>query len=273
MNDPHPAPYTGITGLPDVHATVRLVDLATLAALVPAPRRLMVGVLVSAETLEGRPAASRRYPLRAEARRILSCLSMSPRVFRVVHFAPDPGAPLDAQLARLCAALPFCDAVQVNAPDVDPAALARFRADTPDVELIVPVPPEVLADVPALRDRARRFEGLATRLLLDASMGRGIAFDVRATRAALDALEGLPFGLGVAGGLGPGSAGRLLALKHAVGADRYARLSLDAETRVRVPCAVAPEGLAQQDHYSPELARRWLVAASAVEASDVEEAS
>lgn len=273
MNEPAPLtldPYTGVTGLPEVQAALRLVHHAVLGALLAPRRRVMVGVLVSAATLAGAPVESRRYPPLGEASGMFARLVNNPHAFTVAHFAPDPGAPLDAQLVRLCNALPWAHAVQVNRDDVDPGALVRFRAVRPDVELIVPVPPEVLADVPALRDRARRFEGAAHRLLLDASMGRGVPFDVRATRAALDALEGLPFGLGVAGGLGPGSAGRLIALKRAVGAERYARLSLDAETRVRVPCADAAPGLAQQDRYCEDLARGWLVAARAAEADDAE---
>lgn len=265
-------PYIGITGV------VTPADVATIAscvALLPPSHRLMAGVLVSAKTLRGEWATSRRYPHASQVDALLTACADA-GAWPVVHYnTRAEGEVLGFELALLSSRLfPAMRGLQLNVARPDPAVVSEFAARHSAVEVIVQVNRAALGDDPVPADAVLYANGYvgARHALLDLSGGRGAAVDASFAARVTQAwrLLGAATRLGVAGGLGPDAGGALATLREAVGADWFASLSFDAESGVRSPVADPTPGEKHQDALDADKARAWVrVAADAVTSAAV----
>lgn len=251
-----PYNYIGITGI------VSVADLYTVrdcCALTPWTHRFMAGVLVSAKTLRGEYTESRRYPAVAQVEPILAVCA-SHGAWPVVHYnTRATGDVLTTELAALVRAFPSMRGLQLNVVRPTPSVVDAFAVDHPHVEVIVQMNRAAFGNPPVPADAilyARDYPN-ASHALLDLSGGRGedidTAFAARVARAWPHA-----GGLGVAGGLGPAAATTLRALRDDLGADRFALLSFDAESRVRVPVEDPIAGGKHQDRLDRDRALAWV---------------
>ncbi len=258
-------PYIGITGI------VTAADLSVVrdcCALMPWSHRLMAGVLMSAKTLRGEPTESRRYPAAAQVEAILATCERY-GAWPVVHYNTRAvGEALAFELALLSSRLfPSMRGLQLNVVRPDPGVMREFAARHPAVEVIAQMNRAAFGDPPAPADAiiyARDYPN-AAHALLDLSGGRGADID---TAFAARVARAWPHNarLGVAGGLGPGAGPVLASLREAIGAERFAALSFDAESRVRVPVADPTPGAKHQDALSRSAALAWVAtAAKAIE--------
>lgn len=250
-------PYIGITGI------VTAADLSVVRdcrALMPWSHRLMAGVLVSAKTLRGEPTESRRYPVAAQVEAILATCERY-GAWPVVHYNTRAvGEALAFELALLSSRLfPSMRGLQLNIVRPDPGVVREFAARHPAVEVIVQMNRAAFGDPPAPADAiiyARDYPN-AAHALLDLSGGRGADVD---TAFAARVARGWPHAarLGVAGGLGPDAEPMLCALRDDLGAERFAALSFDAESRVRVPVEDPIAGGKHQDQLDRDLSLAWV---------------
>lgn len=258
------APYIGITGV------VTDDDVATIRACVPlAPpsHRLMAGALVSAKTLRGEWAASRRYPHASRVEALLAgCADAG--AWPAVHYnTRAEGEALGFELALLSSRLfPAMRGLQLNVARPDPAVVREFATRHPGVEVIVQVNRAAIGNDPVAASAviyANKYEG-ARHALFDLSGGTGAAVDAafaaRVTRA-WRLLGGVPT-LGVAGGLGPNAGELLAALRAECGPRTFGELSFDAESGVRSPVADPTPSEKHQDALDAEKARAWVALAA-----------
>lgn len=270
------APYIGITGV------VTDDDVATIRACVPlAPpsHRLMAGALVSAKTLRGEWAASRRYPHASRVEALLAgCADAG--AWPAVHYnTRAEGEVLGLELWSLCNLFPAMRGLQLNVARPDPAVVREFAARHPAVEVIVQVNRAAIGNDDAGRPNAAHAVVFASayvgarHALVDLSGGTGSAVDIsfaarvtRAWRVLADAFADHPCGpprLGVAGGLGPAARVTLAALRdEVVGAQAFGELSFDAESGVRSPVADPTPSEKHQDALDAEKARAWVALAA-----------
>ena len=249
-------PYIGITGIVTVADLYTVRDCCTL---MPWSHRFMAGVLVSAKTLRGEHTESRRYPAAAQVEAILA-VSAQYGAWPVVHYNTRAiGAVLAMELGLLRGMFPSMRGLQLNVVRPDPAAVASFIARYPDVEVIAQMNRAAFGDPPVPADAiiyARDYPN-AAHALLDLSGGRGAdvdtAFAARVARAWPHSAR-----LGVAGGLGPDAGPTLRALRDDLGAERFASLSFDAESRVRVLVEDPTLGAKHQDRLDRDLALAWV---------------
>lgn len=249
-------PCIGVTGI------VTAADLFTVrdcCALMPWSHRFMAGVLVSAKTLRGEHTESRRYPAAAQVEAILA-VSAQHGAWPVVHYnTRATGDALTMELAALVRAFPSMRGLQLNVVRPSPSVVNAFAVDHPHVEVIAQMNRAAFGDPPVPADAilyARDYPN-ASHALLDLSGGRGedidTAFAARVARAWPHAAR-----LGVAGGLGPDAEPTLCALRDDLGAERFAALSFDAESRVRVPVEDPIAGAKHQDRLDRDLALAWV---------------
>jgi hypothetical protein len=251
-----PRPYIGVTGI------VTVADLYTVrecCALMPWTHRFMAGVLVSAKTLRGEYTESRRYPAVDQVDAILSeCARHG--AWPVVHYnTRATGDVLTTELAALVRAFPSMRGLQLNVVRPSPSVVNAFAVDHPHVEVIAQMNRAAFGNPPVPADAilyARDYPN-ASHALLDLSGGRGEDID---TSFAARVARAWPHagGLGVAGGLGPDAETALQALRDDLGADRFALLSFDAESRVRVPVEDPIAGGKHQDRLDRDRALAWV---------------
>ena len=251
-----PYNYIGATGI------VTAADLYTVrdcCALTPWSHRLMAGVLVSAKTLRGEWATSRRYPHASQVDALLTACADA-GAWPVVHYNTRAnGNALTMELAALVRAFPSMRGLQLNVVRPSPSAVNAFAVDHPHIEAIVQMNRAAFGDPPVPADAilyARDYPN-ASHALLDLSGGRGEDID---TSFAAQVARAWPHagGLGVAGGLGPDAETTLRALRDDLGADRFAILSFDAESRVRVPVEDPIAGGKHQDRLDRDRALAWV---------------
>lgn len=251
-------PYIGITGI------VTAGDLATVrecGALMPPSHRLMAGVLVSAKTLRGEYTESRRYPAVAQVEPILAVCA-SHGAWPVVHYnTRATGDVLTTELAALVRAFPSMRGLQLNVVRPTPSVVDAFAVDHPHVEVIVQMNRAAFGNPPVPADAilyARDYPN-ASHALLDLSGGRGedidTAFAARVARGWR--VFSVAPRLGVAGGFGPDSREVLASLREEIGAEPFAGLSFDAESRLRVPVADPTPDAKHQDALCHEKALAW----------------
>jgi len=243
--------YIGITGI----VTDEDVETARLCAgLVPAPRVLMAGVLVSAKTRLGQATTNRRYPASAEARRLVVALASF--ATPVAHYnTRSRGLLLAAELDALLEQVPAARGVQLNVVRPDGDAVEVFQRAHPEADLILQVNGSSLTS--RTPDAVRRYVDsypTANHALLDMSGGRGTAIDPTWAAAVLRHWTSAARPA-LAGGLGPDCADIL----HAVvaGAPGVA-FSTDAESGVRVPVADPLPGERHQDRLDRDRALAYV---------------
>lgn len=232
-------PYIGVTGAvvkDDVISACRLFNARPGGQR--SGRRLMLGVLVSAKTLDGRTVPSRRYPTIKVAEELLA-EAASHGAWPVVHFNSNQAVFLDEQLNAVLSACPSARGIQLNIVRPDVAALERFRESYPDIEIIVQANKSSLRtnDPVAVRGFAATYRHVADHCLIDMSGGTGRVILPEWTAAAIgDADWWIHCGItpGIAGGLGPDALPVLTDVLGRFGRDMVDMLSVDAETGLRV---------------------------------------
>lgn len=249
-------PYIGVTGI------VTAADLYTVrdcCALMPWSHRFMAGVLVSAKTLRGESTESRRYPAASQVEAILSaCASYG--AWPAVHYNTRAhGDALASELATLVRTFPSMRGLQLNIVRPSPSVVDAFALDHLHIEVIAQMNRAAFGNTPVPADAiiyARDYPN-ASHALLDRSGGCGADID---TAFAARVARGWPHAarLGVAGGLGPDAEPTLRALRDDLGAERFASLSFDAESRVRVPVEDPTLGAKHQDRLDRDLAIAWV---------------
>ena len=251
-------PYIGITGI------VTAGDLATVrecGALMPPSHRLMAGVLVSAKTLRGEATASRRYPAAAQVETILSSCAQY-GAWPVVHYnTRATGSVLALELALLARMFPSMRGLQLNVVRPDSDAVVHFAETRTSVEVVVQINRGAFGEPPVPVDAVRyaqQYDG-ARHALLDLSGGEGSAVDVSfAARVARGwRVFSVAPRLGVAGGFGPDSREVLASLREEIGAEAFAELSFDAESRLRVPVADPTPDAKHQDALCRKKTLAW----------------
>jgi hypothetical protein len=269
-----PQPYIGITGFVSDDDILCAAECAeTVRAVVPS-HRLMAGVLVSWRGLAGIQHTSRRYPRIETVDGILRKL-LHAGCWPVVHYnTSNNGAEMRRELERLAEKLPAMFGLQLNVVRPDPAEVASFAAQHPEVEVILQVNTSSLGVGPAAispGEYIARYDGIR-HALLDASGGTGkriVPEGVAATiRSTFDVAVDRGVRLGFAGGLGPDCG---TALAHVRRELEYfhiglEQLSVDAESGVRSPAAasLAIPGEKHQDDLDRAKAREYTLDAASI---------
>lgn len=198
-----PIPYVGVSGI-----CTRAEAEAAIAAFPDCGRQLMLGVLVSAKTLDGqRNKWWRRYP---PVERIAGIFSDDPRALNLVHVAVDDPAGVSSALdLAMVYGGPHCHGVQLNI--AWPASSEGMEVLQHQMDWVVREwhPERIvmqLRDVMStcVIDRAREAQKSgATDVLLDASGGRGLGIDVGVAALVVQRIRRAcpDLGIGIAGGL------------------------------------------------------------------------
>lgn len=221
-------PYIGVTGF----ATAAEVDFASDRIPSDSARALMVGVLASAKSLRGIPLSERWVKQFPPAGGLADLFWNDPQTLSLIHYSGDET--MLADLLRLGEMLEEgLDGFQLNIAWPAPLKLETFhRLTESKAHVVLQLGRRAISnDVPfEIANRLWDYVGLVDALLLDMSGGEGRPLDLRTARQYLSAFRevGLPFALGVAGGLGPGSLESIQALL-----EEFPDLSWDAQGRLR----------------------------------------
>lgn len=241
--------YAGVTGF--MHAD----EIEHAGRSFDAPRGcyLMAGVLMSSKTLKGEANKwPGRFPKREDVANIFR--NYDP-VYNTVHYNTDDGSTLDLQLEQVMEyAGPNLHGFQINHPWPNPVLLERFRQKYPQLSLILQVGHRALAEVDnsganLARTLDHHYSGIVQYVLLDPSGGLGKELDPEKMEEYLARIydRGIPpFGVGIAGGLCRANAFKILSPFF----KKYARLSVDAEGKLRSP---QPEDKLVEKHVSDYL--------------------
>lgn len=262
----HPAPYVAATGFTtpgQLHALHRSWSAPDDTARF-APRRRVVGFLVSAKTLRGVPVTNRRYPPSMEWVSLLVQQSLRDGFLPAVHYnTRAAGDALREELFALFVAVPRARMLQLNVERPEVAPLRAFREAHPDVEIVLQLNAATRAECPlgTAWGACARYADVIDHALLDLSRGEGKALSV--PQVAGDIVTSMTrfhranVRLGVAGGLGPEARGVLDDLRAKVGDERFDALSFDAESALRSPADDPTPGERYQDRLCVEKTRAW----------------
>jgi len=224
-------PYTGITGFMSNAEVSKFFD----AMPEHSGRLVMVGVLASSETIQGKEnSRPRRYPQPDQMGAIFQqhCYALN-----LIHFNTKNRDFLFEQLVcartlagshchgfQLNMAWPGTDVLMLILGHMPKSTIIVLQVGARAFEMVDHSPKKMAEKI------ATQYGGLIHYVLLDASGGIGKPLDAEALRPYLRALKAkqLPIGLGVAGGL---SADTLDLVAPLV--EEFPRLSIDAEGKLR----------------------------------------
>jgi len=223
-------PYIGITGFMS-HGEVTEV----FSAFPVQPEySLMVGVLASQKTLQGRTNKwPNRYP---KVEEISSIFPLNLRALNLIHYNTKELDTLYDQLVKMTElGGPHFDGFQLNIAWPEPDILHRYRQDFQLSTIVLQMGAKALAMVDhfpeLLADRVTaEYRGLIDYVLIDPSGGLGKPFDPEDVGRYIKALKEKEtgIGLGAAGGLSPGTIDLIRPL-----AANFPGISIDAEGRLR----------------------------------------
>lgn len=225
-------PYFGIAGVSDP-GEIHMIT-STMPTRMRDKRfshRLAIGVLATAATMAGRQASKpKRYPPIDAWRKLVPPPDLG---FTLLHYGFKSGDP-DEQLAKIQLPGEF-RGIQWNVPLDVAASKAHIEALAPwtglRVVLQLRLEGEPTADRLITIARAHLARGAVTDVLLDASAGKGRPMNVEYVAGILKRFFGWfrdEIGIGVAGGLRPGS------MAHVSNwLKLYPRLSVDIESGAR----------------------------------------
>jgi hypothetical protein len=190
-------------------------------------RRLMVGIMTHPAVInpdaplsdEVRAAIKAEFPA---AEDIASAFIDDPDVMNTIHYADlyGPDGPRKAGEApdllknlELCVEYggDYLDAIQLDLVWPDPDALGKFRANHPDIELVLQLGKfsfgDSEIDVSKVIDNLNKYDKIIDHVLLDLSMGKGRQMtdsDVEELKKLMRVIQDSrpDIGLAVAGGLG-----------------------------------------------------------------------
>lgn len=225
-------PYIGITGFMS-----RSDAEAVLEILPPdSSRLLMVGVLASQKTvlLDQQNKWPNRYPKKGN---LATIFPSHPAALNLIHFNTKEPETLARQLVQVTEfGGPRLHGFQLNIAWPSPAALEEYHKAYPLVQIVLQIGNHAFEAVEhspeKLAERvATEYGELVDYLLLDPSGGYGKPFDTERARGYLRALreKDVKIGLGVAGGLDPGTLAELLEPL----VEEFPDISIDAEGRLR----------------------------------------
>ncbi len=241
-------PYIGITGIASLEDVETILACCKIVSAAARTHRVMAGVLVSAKTLRGEPTTNRRYPT-IDAAEGLLLNSRYAYAWPVVHYnTRATGDAFREELRALTERCPSMRGLQLNVVSPDPDVVSRFASEHPRIEVILQVNRSAFGTEPVPADAliyARDYPA-ASHALIDLSGGRGADIDTEFAARVVRAWHH-PARVGVAGGLGPNAGATLRALRDELGAELFAELSFDAESRVRSLVEDPIEGEKYQD--------------------------
>lgn len=246
-------PYVGVTGfaIPG--------EVESVLSQLPAnlPRKLMVGVLASRETLAGNSGPKQfagRYP---KVERIADIFNDDPRALNLIHYTSESQ---ELTLANEMVEVRtdfgglLCHGIQMNLTWPSPRYVVEHYRRMVEYSISAAISPRPTNEVIVLQvgreavelcgynpfavaNRLREYEGLVNYVLLDQSGGRGEPFKREMAVLAMTVADQMPksMGLVLAGGLSALSVDQTLNYFRSFDQpiiDR-AKLSLDAEGRLR----------------------------------------
>ena len=220
-------PYIGVTGF------MSNAEVSAALTLVPhdSVRRLMVGILMSYQTLSNdRNELPNRYPKKEE---ITDIFVDHPQALNLIHYRTDHPETLLEQLIYITElAGPHLDGFQLNIAWPPIPQLKAYREAYPDTFLVLQISSNALARTKSTEQFEAlvcSYSGAIDAILIDSSDGKGEPFDAMQCVEYLHAAHACrPFGLGVAGGLGPNTLHLLDLL-----IEGFPELSIDAEGQLR----------------------------------------
>lgn len=240
-------PYVGITGVTNLEDAVVLAEAGGTYFPPSASHHPMLGFLVSADTLAGRPVGDRRYPSVAELPGLLASSGSS--VLNTIHYHTSDQADLARQVVSVVTnggvyETGLCRTLQLNMTWPDAVQLRSVRAELPELDFILVLTGRAMRDAqaPEIRRSLASYVDLAAYLLIDPSGGRSLAFDdgfiapfFRMVRDVLPATTVV-----LAGGFdGDNVARRLASIADLVGSRAF---GVDAEGRLRTGTRVDRHG-------------------------------
>lgn len=251
-----PQPYIGVTGFMqkvEVEAALRALHISST-------HKLMVGVLASWKTLQGKKNKyPNRYPLIGN---LTSVFTDDPRALNLIHYTTDDQQTLADQVSSLRHwGGPLLHGFQFNIAWPDPTSFSFFGPMGPSRRIVLQLGGRALglADndpvrVAKMLDRYTdaTLGDVISDVLIDPSGGRGVPFDPETALRYVRAIaERHPqFGIGIAGGL----SAKTMHLVEPV-LQEYPFISMDAEGRLRTP---------EDDYLDPELMREYITSAAAL---------
>lgn len=223
-------PYIGVSGVTSKQ------EVEHILKMVPKqhPYRLMLGVLASFKTLQGRTHSQpKRYPFATQITRIFP---NDPRVLNLIHYASRENRALHKQFETITSyGGPHIHGLQLNITWPYPKAMERYRITHQGKVVVLQINRECFASVNhdpgKLAKKLREdYSGLCDYILLDASGGLGLNMHLPTVRAYTEAIsaETPYFQIGVAGGLCADSLGEIESLH-----DSDKPLCIDAEGKLR----------------------------------------
>jgi len=222
-------PYIGITGF------MNRGEVATMLGLMPemSGRKLMVGVLVNWETLQGKKLIKgNRHPKVEDISNIFVSSSLA---LNMIHYHTGKTETLFEQMAGLVElAGPNLNGFQLNITWPPIEELRKFRSEFPDFQIILAITKKAFDSVnnspECLVMKIKEYDGLFDYVLLDSSGGKGLPMDIKKMQEYLLAMEVFDkkIGIVVAGGLGPKTMNLASSLMS-----KNRNLSIDAEGNIR----------------------------------------
>ena len=199
-------------------------------------RVLHAGVMMSRKTMLGLPTKWAEVWPRKEA---IAGIFSSEEVYNCLHYADYDDTPDPKLASNLIEAISYggekISALQLDIPWPKPSALAYAKTFCDkDLEIVLQVGgrsfEEVDNDVDKLTSKLVSYYGIADRVLLDKSMGRGVPMNTLELIPFIrDITKHLPeMGIVVAGGLGPHTIHLLLPIVA-----EYPKISIDAQGQLR----------------------------------------
>ena len=235
--------YVGVTGFMDLLEVSECSNAISEARndgddrLEDLKQLLMVGVLVSSKTLDGKPnKRPGRYPQMPAIKGIFEYCNW-PDILNTIHYHTDDRAGLYDQVCRLVeVADGRLHAIQFNVRWPNHVTLVRIARRFPWLRIIVQIGHKAIADVTDgehtfIGDAVRAYREVVDDFLFDPSGGLGRSLDLDAATSYVNSIPQDSCGRGIAGGFDADSVVRTTGAMQAVGT----LLNLDAEGRLRTP--------------------------------------
>lgn len=246
------APYIGITDFMTREQALEMLDFYQKLTNGKIPHKLMIGVMMSYETLHKQETKwTNAFPRSAD---VMTIFADHPLAFNTLHYADYTNTDVFNSLGKAI----FYGGVHINALQLDMVwpnpsdVFNAVHASRKDIAVILQVGKNALAecnDNPKdVVDKLRDYSNVTDGVLFDKSMGQGKTMDANALLPFVEATyEQLPqFRVAVAGGLGPFT----MPVAEPI-ISRYNNVSIDAQGRLR------PSGNAF-DPIDWELAKKYL---------------
>lgn len=246
-------PYIGITDFMSFEQVQEMHRIFKKHRAQGSTRQLHVGVMTSHKNIHGLP---NKWQDAFPPNDAIATIFSSEEVYNCLHYVDYRDKPNFEESLAMAISLGGAGlhAVQLDMVWPNPRQIATcLNASRKRIEIILQISKNALDEIDndpqTLIEKFRPYDGVAHRVLLDKSMGKGIGLNATDLLVFAEALkQAFPnLGLGVAGGLGPDTLHLIEPLVKA-----FADLSIDAQGRLR------PSGSAL-DPIDWNMARDYLV--------------